>query len=204
MNLARRMTCSFAAVLLATPMLRAQDISPQKPGFSVQVHGIAGRMKTPIYPQAEGRSGLGFGGEVTYGASPRLGIFGAVTRFSSKSETLVSSTDYSIVQGDVGLRWASLPGARVRPFAEAGLAVRRLAFTLADSVPLDFTAMNAGVSVSAGVMIFQSDRVSLEAAGTYSSGNFSSWQVNGKAESIAAVTSETLGIRVGMRYWFTK
>ncbi len=117
---------------------------------------------------------------------------------------MTESTDYTVLQGDVGVRWMSMPGARVRPFAEAGIAMRRLAFSFADTVPLDFAATNAGVTVSVGVMLFQTDRVSLEGAGTYTSGNFSSWTVNGQRESIQQMTSETLGVRLGARYWFKR
>ncbi len=195
---------ALAASMLLSSVAAAQEISPVTPGFSVQAHGIFGTMNTPIYPQADGGRALGFGGEVTYGASPRLGIFGRLTRLSSASETLTESTEYTMLQGDVGARWMSMPGARVRPFAEAGIAMRRLAFSFTDTIPLDFSATNAGVTASVGVMLFQTDRVSLEGAGTYTSGNFSSWKVNGRREPIQQLTSETIGVRVGARYWFTK
>jgi len=60
------------------------------------------------------------------------------------------------------------PGARVRPFAEAGLAPRRLALAYADpgTVMSDFTAFNGGVTASLGVMVFQTETMSVEGAGT--------------------------------------
>ena len=198
------MASAIAALLLLPPVVSAQDLSPTNPGFSVQLFGVAGSMKTQIYPQAAGASALGAGGDITYGASPQLGLFGRVTRLSSSSATLNESTDYTVLQGDVGARWTTLPGKRVRPFAEAGLAMRQLAFTFADTEPLDFQATNVGITVSVGLMIFRTDRVSLEGAGTYSSGNFSTWKVNGQRQPLQQLQSETMGVRLGARYWFTK
>jgi len=59
-------------------------------------------------------------------------------------------------------------GARVRPFAEAGLALRRLAFAYADAATVvsDFTAFNGGVKASLGVMVFQTETMSVEGSGT--------------------------------------
>ncbi len=53
-------------------------------------------------------------------------------------------------------------------------------------------------------MIFQTDNMSVEGAGTYTSGNFSTWKVNGKPASGAPMPSEMLGLRAGVRYWFKK
>lgn len=173
-------------------------------GVSVRVHGIAGRMNTDIHPGAGGHAATGVGGEVAYGASPRLTLFGGVSTMASTSSTSAVSTDYTIRQGDIGLRWMTHPGARVRPFAEAALAVRRLAFTLGDGDPRDYTAFNGGATAALGVMLFQTDRVSLEGAATYTGGTFSTWKVDGEPQPIAAMTSSTLGVRVGARYWFQK
>jgi opacity protein-like surface antigen len=100
----------------------------------------------------------------------------------------------------------SSPGARVRPFAEAGLAIRRLAFAYADvaGAVSDFSAFNGGATVSVGVMVFQTETMSVEGAGTYTSGNFSTWKVNGDPEPLAQIASEMLGVRIGVRYWFKK
>ena len=173
-------------------------------GVSVRVHGIAGWMNTDIHPGAGGHAATGVGGEVAYGASPRLTLFGGVTRMASTSSTTAVSTDYTIRQGDIGLRWMTHPGARVRPFAEAALAVRRLAFTLGAGTPRDYTAFNGGATAAVGVMLFQTDRVSLEGAGSYTGGTFSTWKEDGKPQSIAALSSSTLGVRVGARYWFQR
>lgn len=202
----RRAALTFAALLVAAPTVGAQALSPSTLGISAAVHGVGGTMNTAIYPGASGSPAFGFGGEVAYGASPRLSLVGRLARLSSKSEIIAESTDYAMLQGDLGLRWMSSPGARVRPFAEAGLALRRLAFEYADStgVMRDFSAFNGGATVSVGVMVFQTDKVSVEGAGTYTSGNFSTWKVNGKAESLAQMTSEMLGVRIGVRYWFKK
>ena len=153
-----------------------------------------------------GRTAFGFGGEIAYGASPRLSLVSRLARIASKSEIITESTDYAMLQGDFGLRWMSSPGARVRPFAEAGLALRRLAFEYADSagVMSDFSAFNGGATVAVGVMVFQTEKMSVEGAGTYTSGNFSTWKVNGKPEPLAQMTSEMLGVRIGVRYWFKK
>ncbi|MDQ8162559.1 MAG: hypothetical protein P3C10_08240 [Gemmatimonadota bacterium] len=173
-------------------------------GVSVRVHGIAGRMNTDIHPGAGGHAATGVGGEVAYGASPRLTLFGGLTRMASTSSTTAVSTDYTIRQGDIGLRWMTHPGARVRPFAEAALAVRRLAFTLGAGNPRDYTAFDGGATAALGVMLFQTDRVSLEGAATYTGGTFSTWKVDGEPQPIAAMASSTLGVRVGARYWFQK
>ena len=173
-------------------------------GVSVRVHGIAGRMNTDIHPGAGGHAATGVGGEVAYGASPRLTLFGGGSNMASTSSTSAVSTDYTIRQGDIGLRWMTHPGARVRPFAEAALAVRRLAFTLGDGDPRDYTAFNGGATAALGVMLFQTDRVSLEGAATYTGGTFSTWKVDGEPQPIAAMASSTLGVRVGARYWFQK
>jgi hypothetical protein len=112
-----------------------------------------------------------------------------------------------MVQGDLGLRWMSMPGARVRPFAEAGLALRRLAFEYANAqgVLSDYSAFNGGATASVGVMIFQTETMSVEGAGSYTSGNFSTWKVNGEpAAGVAQMPSEMLGVRIGVRYWFSK
>ena len=141
-----------------------------------------------------------------YGASPRLSLVGRLARIASTSAIITESTDYAMLQGDIGLRWMSSPGARVRPFAEAGLALRRLAFEYADraNVTSDFSAFNGGATMSVGVMVFQTNTMSVEGAGTYTSGNFSTWKVNGEPESLAQMPSEMLGVRIGVRYWFTK
>jgi hypothetical protein len=173
-------------------------------GVSVRVHGIAGRMNTDIHPGAGGHAATGVGGEVAYGASPRLTLFGGLTRMASTSSTTAVSTDYTIRQGDIGLRWMTHPGARVRPFAEAALAVRRLAFTLGAGNPRDYTAFDGGATAALGVMLFQTDRVSLEGAATYTGGTVSTWKVDGEPQPIAAMASSTLGVRVGARYWFQK
>ncbi len=197
---------SIVAVLVAAPAARAQSLSPSTLGISVQVHGVGGTMNTAIYPGTSGSAAFGFGGDVSYGATPRLSLVGRVARIASKSGIVTESTDYAILQSDLGLRWMQLPGARVRPFAEAGLALRRLTFAYADSAGVmnDFTAFNGGATVSLGVMVFQTENMSVEGAGTYTSGNFSTWKVNGKPESLAQMPSEMLGVRVGVRYWFKR
>ncbi len=202
----RRAALPLVAFLIAAPVVRAQSLSPSTLGISAQVHGVAGTMNTAIYPNATGSPAFGFGGEIAYGASPRLSLVGRLARIASKSTIITESTDYTMVQGDLGLRWMSSPGVRVRPFAEAGLALRRLAFAYADSVgvPSDFSAFNGGATVSVGVMIFQTETMSVEGAGSYTSGNFSTWRVNGRPESLAQMTSEMLGVRLGARYWFRK
>ena len=202
----RRAVLTFVAVLIATPAVRAQSLSPSTVGLSAQVHGVGGTMNTAIYPGANGSAASGFGGEIAYGATPRLSLVGRLARLSSKSEITAESTNYAMVQGDLGLRWMQSPGARVRAFAEAGLALRRLAFEYADRVGVksNFSAFNGGTTVSAGVMIFQTDNMSVEGAGTYTSGNFNTWKVNGKPESLAPMPSEMLGLRAGVRYWFKK
>lgn len=202
----RRVALTFVALLAAAPVLGAQALSPSTLGISVQVHGVGATMNTAIYQGASGSPAFGFGGEIAYGASPRLSLVGRLARISSKSEIITESTDYAMLQGDLGLRWMSAPGARVRPFAEAGLALRRLAFEYADSAGVlsDFSAFNGGATASVGVMVFQTESMSVEGAGTYTSGNFSTWKVNGKAESLAQMTSEMLGVRIGVRYWFKK
>ncbi|QJR36369.1 outer membrane beta-barrel protein [Gemmatimonas groenlandica] len=202
----RRAALTFVALLVAAPAVGAQALSPSTLGISAAVHGVGGTMNTAIYPGASGSTALGFGGEIAYGASPRLSLVGRLARIASKSEIITESTDYAVLQGDLGLRWMSSPGARVRPFAEAGLALRRLAFEYPDNagVTSDFSAFNGGATVSVGVMVFQTDKMSVEGAGTYTSGNFSTWKVNGKAESLAQMTSEMFGVRLGVRYWFKK
>jgi hypothetical protein len=175
-------------------------------GISAQVHGLGGTMNTAIYPGAGGSKALGVGGEIAYGASPRLSLVSRLARITSKSEIATGSTDYVMLQGDLGLRWMSSPGARVRPFAEAGLALRRLAFAYADiaGAVSDFSAFNGGAMVGVGVMVFQTETMSVEGAGTYTSGNFSTWKVNGDPEPLAQIASEMLGVRIGVRYWFKK
>ncbi|WP_373061753.1 hypothetical protein [Gemmatimonas sp.] len=196
----------LVACLIAAPTARGQSLSPSTLGISVQLHGVAGTMNTAIYPRASGSTALGFGGDVSYGASPRLSLVGRLARITSKSEIPTESTDYAIVQGDLVLRWMQSPGARVRPFVEAGLALRRLAFEYAEAAGVlnDFTAFNGGATASLGVMVFQTESMSVEGAGTYTSGNFSTWKVNGKSESLAQMTSEMLGVRVGVRYWLKR
>ena len=196
----------LAAGLLVAPTVRAQSLSPSTLGISAQVHGVGGTMNTAIYPGASGSAAFGFGGEVAYGATPRLSLVTRLSRLSSKSSIITESTDYAIVQSDLGFRWMQSPGARVRPFVEAGLALRRLAFEYADSAGVmnDFTAFNGGATASVGVMVFRTEKMSVEGAGTYTSGNFSTWKVNGKPESLSQMTSEMLGVRVGVRYWFKK
>lgn len=202
----RRAVLTFVAVLIATPAVRAQSLSPSTLGLSAQVHGVGGTMNTAIYPGTNGSAAFGFGAEIAYGATPRLSLVGRLARLSSKSEITAESTNYAMVQGDLGLRWMQSPGARVRAFAEAGLALRRLAFEYADraGVTSDFSAFNGGATVSAGVMIFQTNSMSVEGAGTYTSGNFSTWKVNGKPASLAQMPSEMFGLRAGVRYWFKK
>jgi hypothetical protein len=202
----RRVALPLAALLIAASTLHAQSLSPSTLGLSAQVHGVGGTMNTAIYPGASGSTAVGVGGEIAYGASPRLSLVSRLARLSSKSASLSESTDYAMVQGDLGLRWMSSPGARVRPFAEAGLALRRLAFEYADSagVMSDFSAFNGGATVSAGVMVFQTETMSVEGAATYTSGNFSTWKVNGDPEPLAQIASEMLGVRIGVRYWFKK
>ncbi len=202
----RRVALPLAALLIAASTLHAQSLSPSTLGLSAQVHGVGGTMNTAIYPGASGSTAVGVGGEIAYGASPRLSLVSRLARLSSKSASLSESTDYAMVQGDLGLRWMSSPGARVRPFAEAGLALRRLAFEYADSagVMSDFSAFNGGAMVSAGVMVFQTERMSVEGAATYTSGNFSTWKVNGDPEPLAQIASELIGVRIGVRYWFAK
>jgi len=197
---------TLATLLFATPAVRAQSLSPSTLGISAQVHGLGGTMNTAIYSGASGSAAFGFGGELSYGATPRLSLVGRLARIASKSGIVTETTDYTIMQGDLGLRWMQSPGARVRPFAEAGLALRRLAFAYADSagVMSDFTAFNGGATVSLGLMVFQTDKMSVDAAGTYTNGNFSTWKVNGSPEPLAQMTSELLGVRIGVRYWFKK
>ena len=197
----------LVALFVAAPTLHAQSLSPSTLGISAQVHGVGGTMNTAIYPGASGSAAFGFGGEIAYGASPRLSLVSRLARITSTSAIVTESTDYAIMQGDLGLRWMSSPGARVRPFAEAGIALRRLAFEYANAqgVLSDYTAFNGGATASVGVMLFQTDRTSVEAAGSYTSGNFSTWKVNGApAPGVAQMTSEMLGVRVGVRYWFSK
>ena len=203
---AQRAALAFVVTLIATHSVRAQSLSPSTLGLSAQVHGVGGTMNTAIYPRSSGSAAFGFGGEIAYGATTRLSLVGRLARISSKSEITAESTNYAMVQGDLGLRWMQSPGARVRAFAEAGLALRRLAFEYADRVGVksDFSAFNGGTTVSAGVMIFQTNNMSVEGAGTYTSGNFSTWKVNGRRESLAQMPSEMLGVRFGVRYWFTK
>jgi hypothetical protein len=202
----RRAALPLIAFLIAAPVVRGQSLSPSTLGFSAQVHGVAGTMNTAIYPGAGGSTALGFGGEIAYGTSPRLSLVGRLARIASTSEITTESTDYAMLQGDLGLRWMSSPGARVRPFAEAGLALRRLAFAYADiaGAVSDFSAFNGGATVSVGVMVFQTETMSVEGAGTYTSGNFSTWKVNGDPEPLAQIASEMLGVRIGVRYWFKK
>jgi hypothetical protein len=202
----RRAAQTLVALVIAAPAMRAQSLSPSTLGISAQVHGVGGTMNTAIYPRASGSTALGFGGEIAYGASPRLSLVGRLAHLSSKSEIITESTDYAMLQGDLGLRWMASPGARVRPFAEAGLALRRLAFEYADdaNVTSDFSAFNGGATASVGVMVFQTEKFSVEGAGTYTSGNFSTWKVNGEPEPLAQIASEMLGVRVGVRYWFKK
>ena len=201
-----RLALPAAAILMAASTLRAQSLSPSTLGISVQAHGVGGSMNTAIYPGASGSTAIGLGGEVSYGASPRLSLVSRLARISSKSKIITESTDYAMLQGDLGLRWMSSPGARVRPFAEVALALRKLAFTYAGRAGLmsDFSAFNGGATVSAGVMVFRSEKVSVEGAATYTSGNFSTWKVNGNPEPLALMTSEMLGVRIGVRYWFKK
>jgi hypothetical protein len=191
---------------MAASTLHAQSLSPSTLGISAQVHGVGGTMNTAIYPGASGSTAVGVGGEIAYGASPRLSLVSRLARLSSTSASLSESTEYAIVQGDLGLRWMSSPGARVRPFAEAGLALRRLAFEYADSagVMSDFSAFNGGAMVSVGLMVFQTEKLSVDGAATYTSGNFSTWKVNGAPEPLAQMMSEMLGVRVGVRYWLRK
>lgn len=202
----RRAAQTLVALVIAAPAMRAQSLSPSTLGISAQVHGVGGTMNTAIYPGARGSTALGVGGEIAYGASPRLSLVGRLARIASTSAIITESTDYAMLQGDIGLRWMSSPGARVRPFAEAGLALRRLAFEYADraNVTSDFSAFNGGATMSVGVMVFQTNTMSVEGAGTYTSGNFSTWKVNGEPESLAQMPSEMLGVRIGVRYWFTK
>jgi len=198
---------TLVALVIAAPVAHAQSLSPSTLGISVQVHGAGGTMNTAIYPSASGSAALGFGGEVAYGTSPRLSLVSRLARIRSKSDIVTESTDYAMLQGDFGLRWMSSPGARVRPFAEAGLALRRLAFEFADAkgAMRDFSAFNGGAMASVGLMVFQTETVSVDAAGTYTSGNFSTWKVNGQpAPGVAQMTSEMLGVRLGVRYWFKK
>jgi hypothetical protein len=202
----RRASQTLAALVIAAPLLHAQSLSASTLGISAQVHGLGGAMNTAIYPGAGGSTALGFGGEIAYGTSPRLSLVSRLARITSTSEITTESTDYMMLQGDLGLRWMSSPGARVRPFAEAGLALRRLAFAYADSAGAvsDFSAFNGGATVSVGVMVFQTETMSVEGAGTYTSGNFSTWKVNGDPEPLAQIASEMLGVRIGVRYWFKK
>lgn len=201
-----RAALTFVALLIATPAVGAQSLSPSTMGISVQVHGIGGTMNTAIYPEADGNAAFGVGGEIAYGATSRLSLVGRLARISSKSQITAESTDYAMVQGDLGLRWMQSPGARLRAFAEAGLALRRLAFEYADqtSVVRDFSAFNGGTTASVGLMVFQAGHVSVEGAGTYTSGNFSTWKVNGQPESLAPISSAMLGVRFGVRYWLKK
>lgn len=201
-----RVAVTLVALSLATTAVRAQSLSPSTLGISAQVHGVGGTMNTAIYPGSSGSAAFGFGGEIAYGATPRLSLVGRLARISSKAEIVTESTDYTMLQGDLGIRWMSTPGARVRPFAEAGLALRRLAFEYADSagVMSDFSAFNGGATVSVGVMVFQTDNMSVEGAGTYTSGNFSTWKVNGKPETLAQMPSDMLGVRFGVRYWLKR
>jgi hypothetical protein len=201
-----RLAPPLAAILMAASTLHAQSLSPSTLGISAQVHGVGGTMNTAIYPGASGSTAVGVGGELAYGASPRLSLVSRLARLSSTSASLSESTEYVIVQGDLGLRWMSSPGARVRPFAEAGLALRRLAFEYADSASVmsDFSAFNGGATVSVGLMVFQTEKLSVDGAATYTSGNFSTWKVNGAPEPLAQIMSEMLGVRVGVRYWLRK
>jgi hypothetical protein len=201
-----RLAPPLAAILMAASTLHAQSLSPSTLGISAQVHGVGGTMNTAIYPGASGSTAVGVGGEIAYGASPRLSLVSRLARLSSTSASLSESTEYAIVQGDLGLRWMSSPGARVRPFAEAGLALRRLAFEYADSagVTSDFSAFNGGATVSVGLMVLQTEKLSVDGAATYTSGNFSTWKVNGAPEPLAQIMSEMLGVRVGVRYWLRK
>ncbi|WP_396221302.1 hypothetical protein [Gemmatimonas sp.] len=202
-----RVALPLAALLIAAPLLPAQSLSPSTLGISAQVHGVGGTMNTAIYTGVGGNAAFGFGGEIAYGASPRLSLVGRLARITSTSGVATKSTDYTMVQGDLGLRWMSMPGARVRPFAEAGLALRRLAFEYANAqgVLSDYSAFNGGATASVGVMIFQTETMSVEGAGSYTSGNFSTWKVNGEpAAGVAQMPSEMLGVRIGVRYWFSK
>jgi hypothetical protein len=205
-----RVALTLVALLAIAPAIRAQSLLPSTVGLSMQGHATGGTMTTAIYPGAGGRAAVGVGGEVAYGATPRLSLVGRLARIGSVSATTTESTDYVVVQGDLGLRWMAMPGARVRPFAEAGLALRRLAFAYAagtgtgTGVRRDFSAFNGGPTASAGAMLFRTDRLSIEGAGTYTSVTFSTWKVDGKPESLAPVTSDMLGVRVGVRYWFSK
>jgi len=53
-------------------------------------------------------------------------------------------------------------------------------------------------------MVFQTEKLSVDGAATYTSGNFSTWKVNGAPEPLAQIMSEMLGVRVGVRYWLRK
>ena len=117
------MASAIAALLLLPPVVSAQDLSPTNPGFSVQLFGVAGSMKTQIYPQAAGASALGAGGDITYSASPQLGLFGRVTRLSSSSATRNESTDYTVLQGDVGA-WKPFPRIAAPSKKGPGLTTR--------------------------------------------------------------------------------
>jgi len=83
----------LVACLIAAPTARAQSLPPSTLGISVQLHGAAGTMNTAIYPRASGSTALGFGGDVSYVASPRLSFVGRLARVTSKSEIPTESTD---------------------------------------------------------------------------------------------------------------
>ena len=173
--------------------LRAQALAPAGTGVSVAVAGLAGVMRTDITGTMASATSRAPRLEASFGATPRLGV---VAAWSPQAVT-IDQERFTLVNLELGLRYAGRVGRVWRPFADVGMARRGFRY----DTPLAIRATTLSPWVAAGLVRRGSGHLGVELAVTAAPSTFDQFTVDDVIQTLQPVRTRFIGARAGLRYW---
>ncbi len=187
----------FGTALIVSPA-NGQERRSNTEGFTIGASLLGSSVSTNIDNVTVTESGSGFHFEVGWGFTPRFMVF-----LGGYGSAIESDADYTIGQGDLGLRYLFRGGdKRARPYVEGAIAARQ--FRLDYGAGLDavtIKASSAGFALGGGVQVFFNPKFALDIGATYTPGSFSDWTANGVTYPFQDLDAPSTQVRLGLRFW---
>jgi Outer membrane protein beta-barrel domain len=151
---------------------------------------------------SETESGRGFGIVLGYGFNPHFSLYGELTGASINA---ITGGTYTLAHVDIGTRLHFLAGpSRAVPFIQVGLSARGINGDVVVASRIhSITASGTGVAFGGGVNIHFTPSVAFSPGVTWSTGNFSTYEVDNISVQAPKISAMSARVHLGL-VWFAK
>lgn len=196
----RRRLALFVFVGLGTLISSAgaQPLRSSTQGFTFGGGLLGSSVSTTSNQATVTESGRGLQLELGWGFTPHLTVF-----LASSAAEIASDMDYTLGQGDLGMRYLfRATDKQARPYIEGAASGRQLRLqTLSGYRAVTAKASGASLTLGGGVQVFLSPKVAFDVGFTYTPGTFTDFTVNGVAYPYPEFDAASAQLRLGMRFW---